>query len=167
MWFQKGYGCRGGYRGAQSNPNCRSIGGTNASTRTHSQVPSHRRIQCVNSSSFPSPKRPTTGSTWIPYKYTDSVQLHFTNQSLLLAEGIHLLLRVRVQVRKRNKSQREVLRLNHLTIQVLADITARARPKKNEWLGQWIEPVWFVRFRLRTVTRLSLLSGSLSCSSCG
>ena len=33
------------------------------------------RIQCVNSSSFPSPKRPATGPTRTPSKHRDSEQL--------------------------------------------------------------------------------------------
>lgn len=57
-----------------------------------------------------------------------------SNQPVDLAKGIHRLFRVRVQVRKRDNSQREVLSLNHPTVQFLADISARVRPK-NESVG--------------------------------
>ena len=60
---------------------------------------------------------------------------HPTDQPVLLAEGIYRLLRLRVQVCKRNISQREVLCLNDPTIQILADISTWARSKTNESVG--------------------------------
>ena len=84
----------------------------------------------------------------------DTVQVHSHSgqlrpshdQPVLLAERIHRLLRFRVQVRKRNNSRRKVLcwsllRLKHPTsIQILADISARARSKKNKSVGA-VRPV--------------------------
>jgi len=106
-----------------------------------SELQEPRRIQCVNSSSFQGRsdlQRGRHGRRTSTRTVTSCV--HFTNHPVLLAREIHRLLRVRVHVCKRSNSQKEVLHLNHPTIQVLADIFARARSKKNESVGA-VRPV--------------------------
>jgi len=100
-----------------------------------SELQEPRRIQCVNSSSFPSPKQPATGPTWTPYKYKDSDQLRPFHEPPRPPRKGNPSPLSSSSCCKRNTSQKEVLHVNHPTIQVLADIFARARPKKNESVG--------------------------------